>query len=227
MAQATSNRTGAGRPAGRRGHNRRQQYIDTAATVFYERGYGSATIADIADRIGVTNAAMYYYVSSKEDLLYEIIREMHLLNLANLERFWEPSGTAMSRLWRYFEGHARINLENVEKTAVVYRELDHLSTERRGEIVELRNNTQAFVRGLLEEAVAEGSVCSLINVELTSTCLFSWVNSSYNWYVPGGQVPPTVMAGSITDALLGSVACTGADDATCLRHNPPVPADPA
>lgn len=216
MPKAQSARTG--REVAR--DARRQQYIDAAATVFCRYGYDTATLGDLADILGVTRAAMYYYVHSKEDLLYEIIREMHMLNVANLEEALDRPGTPFQRLRAYFAGHAHINLEFIEKATVVYRDLDHLPPERRAEIVSLRDQTQSFVRDLLVAAVDDGTVCSLVDVDLMSIQMFATVNAAYMWYRPEGRASVERLAGSVADFVLGAVACTGGDDRSCPRHHP-------
>ena len=52
---------------------RRAEVFDAAAQIFYEKGYEAASIQDIADQLGLLKGSLYYYISSKEDVLYEII----------------------------------------------------------------------------------------------------------------------------------------------------------
>ena len=59
--------TAAVKPAPRRG-----ELLDAAISLFYEKGYAHTTLQDIADRMGFTKAAIYYYAKNKEELLVEI-----------------------------------------------------------------------------------------------------------------------------------------------------------
>ncbi len=54
----------------------RQRAIAVARELFAERGYAGTSIADIADRLGVTKAAVYYHFRAKSDLLSELIAPM-------------------------------------------------------------------------------------------------------------------------------------------------------
>ena len=47
----------------------RRRILEAAAEVFAERGYSGASMRDIAERLGITKAALYYHFASKEDLL--------------------------------------------------------------------------------------------------------------------------------------------------------------
>ena len=50
----------------------RQLVLDTAIALFAERGYGSTSLQMIADRMGVTKAAVYYHFHAKTDILRAI-----------------------------------------------------------------------------------------------------------------------------------------------------------
>lgn len=51
---------------------RRAEVVDAAARVFSERGYHGASTQDIADRLGMRQASLYYYFASKEAALEEV-----------------------------------------------------------------------------------------------------------------------------------------------------------
>src|SRR5687768_360982 len=64
-------------PAGRsreRHALRREEMLRAAAAVFASKGFHGASMRDIATSLGVQQAALYYYFSSKEALLDEICR---------------------------------------------------------------------------------------------------------------------------------------------------------
>src|SRR6266851_4089855 len=46
---------------------REQEIIAAAAKVFKEKGYHAATTRDIAAEVGIQQAALYYYISSKDE----------------------------------------------------------------------------------------------------------------------------------------------------------------
>jgi AcrR family transcriptional regulator len=50
------------------------ELIEVATDVFYAKGYDAASLQDIADRLGMFKGSLYYYIQSKEDLLYDVYR---------------------------------------------------------------------------------------------------------------------------------------------------------
>jgi AcrR family transcriptional regulator len=58
-----------------RGRDRRRQLMDFAARRFAENGYHPTSVAEIVEGMGVGKGVFYWYFSSKEALLVEILRE--------------------------------------------------------------------------------------------------------------------------------------------------------
>jgi AcrR family transcriptional regulator len=57
------------RTAGSRAPETRQRILNAAITLFQERGFAGSSIRDLAERAGVTTAAMYYYFDGKDQIL--------------------------------------------------------------------------------------------------------------------------------------------------------------
>ena len=53
---------------------RSQEIYLTAAQIFFTKGYNATSLNDIAAELGITKAGLYYYVESKQELLYQIIK---------------------------------------------------------------------------------------------------------------------------------------------------------
>lgn len=80
------------RPAGeespiRRGRGlTRERILDVALELFNEQGYDKTSLREIADRLGVTKAALYYHFERKEDILLELHLRLHALGADILDR---------------------------------------------------------------------------------------------------------------------------------------------
>jgi AcrR family transcriptional regulator len=60
-----------------RGQERRDQLIACAARLFAERGYHPTSVADVVEALGVGKGVFYWYFSSKEELLTELLKSSH------------------------------------------------------------------------------------------------------------------------------------------------------
>ena len=54
----------------------RARILDIALELFAEHGYEKTSLREIADRLGVTKAALYYHFRTKEDILAGIVDTM-------------------------------------------------------------------------------------------------------------------------------------------------------
>ncbi|MFE4966131.1 TetR/AcrR family transcriptional regulator [Streptomyces sp. NPDC056660] len=93
MAQAARR----GRPAGVDGEQTRRRIMAVAAEYVAEAGYASATMKSIAERVGLTGAAIYRYFPSKQELVSVLLAEMVDDILGRLDRATQVPGTLQER----------------------------------------------------------------------------------------------------------------------------------
>jgi len=70
----------------------KERILDVALQLFNEQGYESTSLREIADRLDVTKAALYYHFARKEDILLELHLRLHALGrdiLDDLDRLDE------------------------------------------------------------------------------------------------------------------------------------------
>jgi AcrR family transcriptional regulator len=87
MTPARTARRSIGRPPQADAIDARGQLLDSALTLFAERGIAGTTIAEIAARAGLTPAMLHYYFSSRERLLDAIAAERLLAIVTGV---WSP-----------------------------------------------------------------------------------------------------------------------------------------
>ncbi len=86
VQRPASNGVARGAETNGKSQRRRQELIDAAAKIFQDKGYEAASIQDVADALGILKGSVYYYIDSKEDLLFAAIQEVHESALANMEK---------------------------------------------------------------------------------------------------------------------------------------------
>ncbi|HEX4519134.1 MAG TPA: helix-turn-helix domain-containing protein [Gaiellaceae bacterium] len=64
----------------------RELILDTALELFIEQGYDKTSLREIAERVGVTKAALYYHFERKEDILLELHLRLHALGRGILDQ---------------------------------------------------------------------------------------------------------------------------------------------
>jgi AcrR family transcriptional regulator len=68
----------------------RQRILDAATELFVDRGYEATSLREIAERVGVTKAALYYHFTSKEELLRALLEPLEEFQQRLLESMEAP-----------------------------------------------------------------------------------------------------------------------------------------
>jgi TetR/AcrR family transcriptional regulator, cholesterol catabolism regulator len=211
-------RRGRVRPPSAHALEREQEIYNVAAEIFQRKGYGATTLQDIADAVGLLKGSLYYYIDSKEDLLYEITRVIHLGAIMNLEAAEAVGGSPADRLRALIEGHLNSFNERQTWIRVFYTEYGHLTGPRRTEIMGIRRRYEQFVDGLLREGRADGTFCADLDPRILTNAILTMVNTAFLWYKPERDEPIETVARAYADFVMAGLRCPPGHD-----HPQPAP----
>jgi len=96
---------------------RRTELTREAARLFAERGYHGTSIGDLAEALGVQKATLYAHIKSKQDLLYETMREGANAFHAALDEIPEQL-PATEKIRLALSGHLRVVAEQSDVATV-------------------------------------------------------------------------------------------------------------
>jgi AcrR family transcriptional regulator len=181
--------------------------LDTACTLFARKGYFATSIREIASAMGIQKASLYYYISSKEDLIYQISKTAMEHVRACVDSALAQVSGPEERLYAFITSHVAGLLQHQNWHAAANEELMHaFSPERRKEIVAMRDAYEQMARGILADAQAAGLVRADISVKYLSLILFGMITNLYSWYQPEVDVTPVELGGVLADLFMVSAA---------------------
>jgi TetR/AcrR family transcriptional regulator, cholesterol catabolism regulator len=193
---STTDNTKRSAPARERGtegngsKKRQREIIDAAADIFHRKGYSDTSVQDVADAVGILKGSLYYYIDSKEDLLFRMLLEVHEDAKAVVTETAALDLPPLERLRIYVQRHVEYNASNLAKIAVYYHDFGLLTPKRKKAIIGQRKFYETFVRGLIVEAQERGEVDDAVDPSLVSNAIFGLVNWIYTWYNPKGSITP-------------------------------------
>lgn len=183
-----------------------------AARIFREKGYDATSIQDIADAVGILKGSLYYYIDSKEDLLFDVIKGAHEQGLEQVRTWVEEEGPPATRLRAAIESHVTGNLENIAAVAVFFQDFRALGPERRAEIVADRDFYDANLRELVQKGQAAGVFNPALDPKLAVMAMLGMINWVYQWYREDGRLRPAQIARSFADLILDGLAVRDGDE---------------
>lgn len=184
---------------------RKREIVQGAARLFDRVGYHGVNMSMIADAAGVKKPTLYHYIKSKDEILF-MLHELFIGTLLkNTEARIAQGSDELEilrgviidtiRLLHDYPGYMRAFIEHARELA---REQRHVIAARRDEYI-------ALVVGVIEKAMAKRLI-NKADPRLTANCLFAVSNWPYQWYRPGTDPPPEVIAEQCWQILLRGLA---------------------
>ena len=163
-----------------------EEVLDAAAEEFNERGYRAARLQDIARRVGLLPGSLYYYIESKEDLLFALAKSSLELGLAAVvEDDVTANSDAVTRLHSFIRRQMQIMGRLRGPAGGMLRELAALSPEHREQIDSMRRELHGFVRRIIEQGMKDSDFDPDVDVGVATNTLFELLNTTRQWVKQG------------------------------------------
>lgn len=185
--------------------------MTTARTLFAERGYDGCSVSDIAKQAGMSQGNIYWYFSSKAELLKAILVQGFETLGVMMEDAASQSGTGLEKLdilLTRFLALARESRGDEFITIVVtiigqggVQRLSEMGTDT----LEVATKYQQAVATILAQGQADGTIDPAIDVTLLTTFFFSFLNGLMFMYPKEWR---DISEETIRDAVLRLVAST-------------------
>ncbi len=163
---------------------RRSELTREAAKLFARKGYHGTSIGDIADALGVQKGSLYSHIASKEDLLYETMRDGAAAFHGALDAISEDL-PATEKIRLALRGHLRVVAEQLDVATVFVQEWRYLEGPRREEIVAERRRYEERIRDLFREGRELSELRADLDESVAALLLLSAANWAYTWLQPG------------------------------------------
>jgi AcrR family transcriptional regulator len=163
---------------------RRRELTREAARLFAQKGYHGTSIGDIAEAMGVQKGSLYAHIASKEDLLYETMREGADAFHAALDAIPDEL-PAVEKIRLALRGHLRVVAEQLDVATVFVQEWRYLEGERRDEIVAERRRYEERIRDLFREGHELSELRADLDEGAAALLFLSAANWAYTWLQPG------------------------------------------
>jgi len=136
----------------------KRRLYETALELFSRDTYHAVSIRDIAAALGQQPSTLYFHVSSKQDLLFEIAVIGHRTHIAALrDALMDAGADPRDQLRCVVQAHVRQHLDYPALARVTNRELHALSDEQRESVLVIRSQSEQIIRDVIERGVRMGA----------------------------------------------------------------------
>ncbi len=190
--------------------NREQQFslkrgalLREAGRAFSLRGYHNTSLEDVAKTLDVTKAALYYYVTNKQEILFEF----HMMSLDfgdEAMKYSEEHGkTGLEKILLLIDKYVKTITSEMGSFAVL-GEYDALESQNKAIIGKRRDKFDRGFRKLISEGIADGTVRA-VDPKLTVFFFMGSINWMTRWFTTEGPLTGEQVARQLVDLVEGAL----------------------
>jgi AcrR family transcriptional regulator len=158
---------------------RLDEIFQVAAAQFQARGFGATRLDDIAEELGVTRAALYYYFRSKDELI-EFVCSHNMEQAEAALQAAREQDRPIEQLRTFARRYAPVIV--ADAAIVTFRERGDLRPAFRRRLMARAQAITAAVEGLIQDCVDEGSFRQDLDPGLAALALLGMLGWCSQWY---------------------------------------------
>ncbi|MBN2619701.1 TetR/AcrR family transcriptional regulator [candidate division WOR-3 bacterium] len=102
---------------------RKNEIINTARNLFFQKGYDATPIQDIIDALGIAKGTLYHYFKSKDDLLDSLVDQIMTEMSLRLQPIAASKKSAIEKINEIFRTGAAYKMKNLDAFVVIVKTL--------------------------------------------------------------------------------------------------------
>jgi AcrR family transcriptional regulator len=171
----------------------RDDVLDTALTLFAERGYHGTSLKQVAERLSISTPSLYNHMGSKGSLLSTIVLDTLDVVLSDFEAAIDGVTDPVVQVRRATEVYALRHATHPRETLVVNHETVHLDDPDRTRAQHMRRTHERRYRAIIEQGKQEG-VFAVESPKLASFAIREMCVSIARWFRDDGEFSAEVVA---------------------------------
>jgi len=182
----------------------RDDILEAAAQVFRQKGFHGASMANIAEAVNLQKASLYHHVSSKQEILLELLDRALELLFERISPIATQNISADERLRQMIREYLQILAENTDLSAVLLFEHRSLESKQHARHVPNRDKFEALWRNVLADGVrSKKFLCE--DISTAARAILGILNWTITWYRPSGDLTIKQIADQYSNLLLNGL----------------------
>jgi len=189
--------------------------------LIFEHGFAAMSLRQLAAEVGIQSGSLYNHISTKQELLFELIRDHINELLRQLDRAMQGKQRPADKLRAFTAFHVTYHMTRKREVFIANSELRSLEPKNYEEIVALRGAYERRLAEILSEGVAEGEF-EVVDIQVATFAILALLTGLTTWYRPGGRLTKEAIVAAHEKLVLSSVA-PGATPDPARTKRPPSP----
>src|SRR6185312_170330 len=173
--------------------------------LIFEHGYAAMSLRQLAAEVGIQSGSLYNHISTKQELLFDLVRDHINELLRQLDRALLGKQQPAEKLRAFTAFHVTYHMTKKREVFIANSELRSLEPKNYEEIVALRGAYERRLAEILAEGVAEGEF-EVVDIQVATFAILALLTGLTTWYRPGGRLTREAIVAAHEKMVLSSVA---------------------
>lgn len=143
---------------GKKNSTKKEVIIEKASRLFREKGFGAASMRDLAEHVGVEAASLYNHIQSKAEILQAICFRVANEFMANLEAVEASHQSTLKKMETIIRVHIRMMLDQYEFVYIADHEWRHLPEPYLSNFLNQRRSYRKRLGDIIEDGIGKGEM---------------------------------------------------------------------
>ncbi|WP_342722125.1 TetR/AcrR family transcriptional regulator [Bradyrhizobium sp. B097] len=173
--------------------------------LIFERGYEAMSLRQLAAEVGIQAGSLYNHISTKQDLLFDLVQEHINDLLRELDLALEGKADPVEQLRAFVAFHVSYHMTRKREVFIANSELRSLEAKNYDVVVALRGAYEQRLAQILTEGVSDG-VFEVGDIQVATFAIIALLTGLCTWYRPGGRLTRDAIISAHEKLVLSGVA---------------------
>ena len=185
---------------------RKEEILKVASRLFKERGYSAVTMRDLAFEMGIKAASLYNHITSKQQILAEIIMRIAQDFVQGIEAIIATQGSAETQLKKVIAQHVDLTVRHPDGLAALNNDWMHLEGQL-DDYLKMRSDYEHNFRIIIKRGIAQNEL-QIPNEEVMLFSFLSTLRNLHLWISKKNFQDTDALIFALSEILLkGVVVC--------------------
>ena len=172
--------------------------------LIFEHGYEAMSLRQLAAEVGIQAGSLYNHISTKQELLFDLIQDHINELLRQLDRALDGKQAPEERLRAFVAFHVTYHMTRKREVFIANSELRSLEPKNYETIVALRGAYEQRLAAILADGVEQGAF-EVGDIQVATFAIIALLTGLCSWYRPGGRLTREAIVAAHEKLVLSGV----------------------
>ena len=173
--------------------------------LIFEHGYEAMSLRQLAAEVGIQAGSLYNHISTKQDLLFDLVQDHINDLLRELDLALEGKADPVEKLRAFVAFHVSYHMTRKREVFIANSELRSLEPKNYDAVVALRGAYEQRLAQILTDGASDG-VFEVVDIQVATFAILALLTGLCTWYRPGGRLTRDAIIAAHEKLVLSGVA---------------------